>query len=121
MDTLASAPPEDNEKEPAATLWLPHPRDANRVSEREREIEMKEMNEGNDDENDSDEYEEKDNETKSGGKPKKKAEFKDIHAAMSPSRQPREPSPSNLPGQRSPKHQLKLTKEKKHNSNVSPR
>ena len=150
MDTLASAPPEDNEIEPAATLWLQHPRDTNRVSERERTIEMKEMNEGNveendgdeykeksnetksgakqkkknegnDDKNDSDEYEEKSNETKSGAKQKKKAEFKDIHATMSPSQQPREPIPSNLPGQRSPKPHLKLPKEKKYNLNVSPR
>ena len=60
---------------------------------RTRQVALKEINE----EKERDEDREKSNETRFGAKPKRKAEFKDFHAAMSPNSQHfRAPSPSNL-------------------------
>ena len=71
---------------------------------RMRQVALKEINV----EKEQDENEEKSNETRFGAKPKRKAEFKDVHAAMSPNNQQlRAPSPSNLAsGSKSQQNQL---------------
>ena len=111
MDSIPSAPSvEENSsaRTPVRQVFLKkRKKDEEGEWDHENETAMKEINEENE-EKERNENEEKSNETRFGAKPKRKAEFKDIHAAMSPNNQQlRAPSPSNLAsGSSSHQHQL---------------